>query len=254
VWRSLFFLLCFPQWAVATELQLSYAVESFYWEEFDANGNSLLDESGFRHLLVLSAEGAVNSRWLGDLRGRLLTGRVAYDGQDSLGNPVSTDTDYSGYGLEGGFSYLPAGTSPASGTGVRVALGAEAWERSLLGAGGYTERYSVAYGRVAGLFRAPPAWQAELGAKLPFATSESVNLSQYGFVEEIDLSPRGEPSLYATVRYRVNGRVGLQLGYDGYAFGKSDEDIVYNLDGNYYAVHQPKSDMHTLSVAVSVAL
>jgi hypothetical protein len=255
VWRTLYLLLLLPQWSIAAGVELSYGLESFYWEEFDGDGSSLLDESGFRHRLTLSLERPVAPAWLSDIEGHLTLGQVAYDGQDSVGDPVSTDTDYRGYGVEAGFSYFPEGLPlpQATGSGVRFSLGVDAWERRLLGAGGYDERYLVAYGRLAGLYRVS-AWRVAGGVKLPFAAFETVDLAEYGFVDEVNLQPKGRLSLYAQVGYRVNERVGLKLSYDGYAFDKSAEDVVYNLDGNYYAIHQPKSDMHTLTAAVSIAL
>ncbi|MEN8168887.1 MAG: hypothetical protein ABFS08_01520 [Pseudomonadota bacterium] len=249
-------LLLLPQWGGAEELRFSYGVESFLWEEFDDNGNLLLDETGFRHVFALRGENRFDSQWLGDFDAHVVFGTVAYDGQDQSGNPVSTNTEYSGYGLEVGFNYFPSEvpTGDAAGAGVRLALGMDVWDRNLLGAGGYNEHYMATYGRVAGVYVTPAVWQMEFGAKLPVAASESVDLSAYGFVDEINLNPKGQPSLYANFSYNINERFLVGLTYDGYAFAKSDEDIVYNLDGNYYAIHQPKSSMQTLTLSVSLSL
>ena len=179
MWRKMVWvLLLFPQWGLAEELHFSYGVESFLWEEFDNSGDLLLDESGFRHVFAINAENDFDPQWLSDLYAHVTFGTVAYDGQDSLGNPVSTDTDYSGYGMEVGFSYFPAGipTEVTAGAGVRVVLGLDVWDRTLLGSGGYNEHYMTTYGRVAGVYTASQAWRTELGAKLPIVTSESVDL------------------------------------------------------------------------------
>jgi hypothetical protein len=257
MWRKMILvLLLFPQWSVAEEIRFSYGVESFLWEEFDNSGNLLLDESGLRHLFALETENRFAPQWLSDLNAHITLATVAYDGENSDGDPVSTDTNYRGYGMEVGFNYFPkeVPVTGTTGAGVRLAFGVDAWDRNLLGAGGYSEHYITTYGRVAGVFMAPAAWRAEFGAKLPIVTLESIDLSAYGYVEEISLYPKGRPSLYASFFYRISERFGLKLAYDGYAFAQSDDDVVYNVDGNYYAIHQPKSAMHTLALAITLSL
>jgi hypothetical protein len=256
MWRLAVCLLLLPQWTLADEVHFSYGLQSFLWEEFDTNGNSLLDETGFRHVLELSTEIPIGPDWHSDISGHFTFGTVTYDGQDSNGDPVSTDTDYSGYGLEAGINYFPVeNSSQRKGEmGARFAAGMDIWERSLLGAGGYNEDYVAIYGRIAGVYHIPSAWRVELGAKVPFATYETVNLSDYGFVEEVELKPKGQPSLYARFVYPFNERFSLKCIYDGYRFNKSNADTVYNLNGRYYAVHQPESDMHTFTVAISLSI
>ncbi len=256
--RFVCLIVLFPQWAVAEELRLSYGVESFFWEEFNDRGDSLLDESGFRHLFSLDSESQISLRWNGDFNGHLFIGTVDYDGQDSLGNPVKTDTEYTGLGAEAGFSYLFNGRlndgDGAAQTALRLALGLEKWDRDLQGLGGYREKYLVSYGRVAGVYASPSLWRAELGVKQPISTSESIDLSAFGFVGDVELSPKGKTSMYANVSYRIDQRISLKLAYDGYLFDQSDDEIVYNLNGNYYAVHQPESRMRTISLNLSMAL
>jgi hypothetical protein len=249
-------LLLFPQWVVAGEMRFSYGVESFLWEEFDTGGVKLLDESGFRHVFKLAAESVLAPTWQSDLSAHVTFGTVAYDGQAQSGTPVSSDTEYSGYGLEVGISYFP-GQIPAgenAGAGVRLALGMDAWDRTLLGSGGYRENYRSTYGRAAAVYMVSSVWRVELGAKLPVNTSERVDLSAYGYVDEVNLNPKGQPSLYVTWHYQINERFGFNLNYDGYRFNRSDDDIIYNiLDGNYYAVHQPRSEMQTLGLVITIS-
>lgn len=258
MWRTLIWLLLLlPQWSVAGEMRLAYGVEDFLWEEHDARGNRLLDEAGFRQRLTLEGDNLLSSQWRADLAAHLFFGRVAYDGQDSVGNPVMTDTDYTGHALEVGLSFLPQGQwgEGQAASGLRLALGSDLWERTLRGAGGYSENYQVGYGRAAVLIAMPPMWRIELGAKLPLSVSERVDLSDYGFVENAKLRPKGRPSLYASLMYRLDDRLALRCAYDGYSFAKSEDEVIYNaVDGNYYAIHQPRSDMHTLLLGISVSI
>ena len=110
----------------------------------------MLDESGFRHLFSVDSEIALSPYWSSDFNGHLFIGTVAYDGQDSVGNPVKTDTDYLGLGGEAGFSYWfnerSNGSDGAAQAALRFALGLEKWDRDLQGPGGYREEYLVSYG------------------------------------------------------------------------------------------------------------
>jgi hypothetical protein len=248
-------LLLFSPWVAAEPMRLSYGLERFLWEEFDNGGQRLLDESGFRHVFALRGVNAHGLQLQSDFNASITFGTVAYDGQTQSGVPVSTDTDYRGYGLEAGITYFPGGEAAATGPGGRVALGLDTWERSLQGAGGYDEHYMVTYGRLAGVYAAPPVWWLEFGAKLPLAISERVDLSDYGYAGEVNLKPEGRPSLYLTWRYQLNARFDFSLSYDGYLFAKSDDEIVYNeIDGNYYAIHQPRSEMQTLGLTLTLSL
>ena len=243
----------FPQWAVAEEFRVSYGIESFLWEEFRSDGSELLDETGFRHVLALNSQTPLNQHWLSDLRAHVTFGTVAYDGwyQDQYGNllgKAQIDTEYTGYGLETGFSFIPTGgEGDKEGAGVRLALGLDTWERDLQGPGGYTEEYLVTYGRVAGVYSVLSNWRTEFGVKLPISTWESVDLSAYGYADKIKLKPKGKPSLYLKFFYPVSSRFGLNLTYDGYRFGKSDPDPATG----YY---QPKSNMDTYGLAISLLI
>ncbi|MCW8918202.1 MAG: hypothetical protein OQL08_05255 [Gammaproteobacteria bacterium] len=258
MWRRMSWLLVLlPAWVGAEEIQVSYAVERFLWEEFDNSGHKLLDESGFRHRVALHGKSAFNSKWQGDVTAGFAFGSVDYEGQTQSGVPVSTDTDYRGYGLEAGIGYFPGQLPSAgmAGAALRLALGLDGWERSLQGAGGYNEEYRVTYGRLAGVYLVPVAWRLELGVKLPLAVAERVDLSAYGYTDEVNLSPKGRPSLYLTWHYQISDRLTFSLDYDGYLFDKSDDDVVYNeIDGNYYAIHQPRSEMQTLGLAITLSL
>ncbi len=262
--RFVCLIVLFPQWAVAGEFRLSYGIESFLWQELDLDpaGHSL-KESGFRHVLALEAQNQHTSQWLSDIYAHMVFGDVDYDGWSSdtdingnLFNKVNIDTEYLGYGVDVGFSYFPSGVKggEAAGAGVRLALGLDKWDRDLQGPGGYREEYFVSYGRVAGVYASPSSWRTELGIKKPISTTETIDLSAYGFVGDVKLSPKGQASLYANVSYRINEQFGLKLAYDGYLFDQSDDEIVYNLDGYYYAIHQPESRMQTISLNVSMAL
>lgn len=250
------FMLLVPQSLWADEMAFSYGLESFYWEEFD-DGESLLDESGFRHVLGLDLVNRIDRHWSSDLRAHVTLGTVEYDGQYQSGEPVKSDTEYRGYGLEAGFHYFPRGQyrSESAQMGLRLAVGLDRWTRSIQGSGGYDEEYQATYGRVAMLYQLPDVWEFEFGVRVPNVVSEEIDLSDYGYVETIEINPKGQPTLYALFDYPITDDLAIKLRYDSYHFAESNSDIVYNrFDGQYYEVYQPKSDMQMLGLSVSLAL
>jgi len=160
-----------------------------------------------------------------------------------------------------GLSYFPAGLREGGerGLGGRVAVGVDAWERTLQGGGGYTERYLTTYGRIAALYRfpeasIPAATQLEFGLKVPGVTSEEIDLSAHGFVETVRLHPKGRSSLYSIASFRVNEYLGFRVRYDNYNFSPSDAETVSNVDGHDYAIHQPRSDMRRIGLDFILSL
>lgn len=256
MWRYIvWLLLLLPQWSAAEGVRLSYAVESFRWEEFDG-GESLLDETGFRHVLALEGERRLTSHWLAELAAHVNYGTVDYAGQDSEGNAAETETNYRGFGLEAALSMFPEEIQfdRQLVAGARLALGTDYWSRDLLGPGGYTERYQSIYTRAAAIIALPQAWRFELGAKWPALTTEKVDLGDYGIAQEIELQPKGQPSMYGKLTYHFDERFAVRFAYDAYAFDKSNSDSVYTVDGSRFIIHQPKSDLYTLSLGLVVTL
>lgn len=258
VWRKgAWLILLVPQWGFSEELSLSFGVERFVWEEFDSTGSRLLDESGNRHRIGIGGEQVLSADWMSDAELSYTSGTVRYSGQDSLGNLVSTDTRYQGYGVELGVSYYPSTATHdlSFKSGLRVALGGDWWERSLRGSGGYDEDYEVTYARLAALLKGKSGWSAELGIKRPLKTAEAIDLSEYGFVGEVNLEPKGTTSLYGNLSYRLDERWGVRFTYDGYVFEQSDPVRRYNvLTANNHLIWQPKSDMQTLTVEITYSL
>lgn len=249
-------LLLLPHWVAAETIDVSYGIEHFHWEEFTDNGESLLEESGLRHLVSVGSLMPYDKQWQIDIGAQFTLGTVEYDGQDSLGNSVSTDTEYHGAGLEIGFLYYPDG-APIEGEsrgGIKLALGTDYWLRRITGAGGYDEQYLTTYGRLAGIYSQPSGWSLEAGARLPLYTKERVDLSDYGFADTIVLNPKGRPSLYAVVDYRIDERFVLELRVDGYRFEQSDDVEAEDNSGSIYYFHQPRSEMNTVGLFLQVAL
>lgn len=239
------------QGAVANEIDIAGGIEYFQWAEFDSRGK-LLDETGWRNFVAVDAKSWLNHRWLSDLGGRFYSGTVEYDGQTQSGMPATTDTNYDGYQFELGVTYVEQELANTGRAGIRMAVGIDSWRRALLGPGGYVENYNVTYGRLASHYEAGGLWSFNLGAKYPFATSETVGLESIGFASDVTLHPKGVISTYADIRLRLGSRWETQIYYDSYRFAKSDSKKSYYLvDNKYYEVRQPQSNQDVLGIKIT---
>jgi len=253
---GLFVLLLLPQVGWTMDFRISAGSESFLWEEYDSDGSKLLEESGLRHFIGFDADSWLDSHWQSDFGGRVYSGTVDYDGQTQSGAPVTTDTDYDGHQFEAGFSYFPDNQNPLVAnkgrSGIRMAVGVDSWRRNLQGSGGYVENYTTTYGRVAAHYGGGGFWSFNLGAKYPFATSETVGLKDLGYASDVTLHPRGRFSLYADFALQFSRSWGMQVYYDSYRFAKSDPEPVYSpSDGTTYNVWQPEIRQDVLGAKLS---
>jgi len=249
-------LLLLPQLGWAMDFRISGGSESFTWGEYDTNGNKILDETGLRHFIAFDADSWIDSQWQSDFGGRVYSGTVDYDGQTQSGTAVTTDTDYDGIQFEAGFNYYPetAGQLDRNSgrLGIRMAVGADNWRRSILGSGGYMENYSGTYGRVGAHFGGAGFWSFNLGVKYPFAVSESVGLKDIGYASDVTLHPQGRFSVYGDLSLRFSRSWGMSLYYDSYRFAKSDPESVYSpIDSVTYNVWQPESRMDIFGAKLS---
>jgi len=105
------------------------------------------------------------------------------------------------------------------------------------------------------LSRRTTGWFARAAVKSPFHLRE--RLSGFyldGACEDVQLSPGKNDTVSFTLGYRFRGNATLSLDYDGYLFSASPKELVRCEKGAWLEVHQPRSEMKTLSLRYSVAL
>jgi len=199
------------------QFDVGVGFEQFRWREYDSSGNQLLEEKGPRFVIHGNYE-----NWLpgGAVFGGLADiyfGTVDYDGQTQSGTPVQTDTDYSGFRLEGGGGYLwPVGNH---GIGIVGSLGFDSWIRTLQDSYtstgtyvyGYEEDWFTFYSRIAAAWNyRSGTWQQRLraGWKYPFYTENHV--PDLG----VTLEPKAGPSYFINwdARWPVSRTMALGLG------------------------------------------
>ncbi len=249
---ALFFSATFISVSWADEIDIVAGVESFKWEEFEESGRSLLDETGRRYFVGVKGVDKLDSDWLVDFGGRLYTGNVDYDGETQpVVYPITTQTDYIGLRMELGFTHTIDTVEGAVDSAwlLRLALGLDQWRRSLQDTSiptgeiveGYDEYYFSNYARSGIQFRREDGFVIGAGAKIPFYTSEEIDLGNVS----ITLHPKGQWSLFAHMDVPINPRWGIEVIYDTYRFARSDSVRVGS-----YIVWQPESHQDTLSAAV----
>lgn len=229
--RALFALLALvgagPAGAV-TELDISVGVEYFTWEEFSDSGDKLLDETGSRKFVGIVASNPMNQVWSSDFGGRLYSGTVDYDGENTAAGAVASETDYNGFELELGFQ-RHLGKRRELGRGVwllRFGLGVEQWRRSVLDShltdgtpvAGYVEHYNSNYATLGASYRQQGLWGFSVGAKAPFYTT----VERDNGTDPVTLNPEGRLSLFAEAELSLAERWSVALDYDSYRFAKSD--------------------------------
>jgi hypothetical protein len=205
------------------DFTFSAGTELFQLVEYDRN-ERLLDEDGLRFFAALDVEEKIAPFWRIGFFGKLYSGWVAYDGQLQSGIPYKSDTDYNGWNVEAALTRAIKTESINgidSGWWLRLTLGHDWWRRNLRGTSGYNEDYGITYSRL-GAFYNNNNWRLQAGVKYPFHTAEKVNLSKFGYDDDLRLSPPGDFSLYAQANYRFSPSWGIGLHYDGYRFSRSD--------------------------------
>ncbi len=234
--------------AEADEGNVYVLIESFTWKEYDDNGSRLLRESGPLFGVGASFKSvAPGGPAAFTARGEFYGGITDYDGQTQSGTPVTTETEYVGYKVEGtlGLRLFSAGElrfEPFAGLGYRW------WLRDIQDTAnsvGYEERWWSIYGRIGirgdRAFSPRERFFATAGVILPFYSENKADLSAFGF-GDISLEPEGSPSFFAEAGY---GRDTLKVGifYEGLRFSKSDPVTSGN-----YIFWQPESEADTLGI------
>lgn len=235
---------------------IGIGAEYFTWREYGDSGARLLKETGPRVVATLEVDRVQDGRWEYGFRGRLYSAKVDYDGQAmETGEPVATQTDYSGASMEMTFTRFGGdGVGGRSPWFFRFGFGLDAWRRNLLDSGavsGYVERYSTAYYRFGPGYGDSSRWDLWGGIRLPFWTRETVGWSRFGY-DDLHLEPQGDFSLFASLRYRMAPHWDLHAYYDSYRFKKSDseaETINGVKTGNL--LRQPESQQDTVGAYVA---
>ncbi len=235
------------------DASLNLGVENFRWQEFDDRGQRLLTEQGPRLVAGLGLGNSVNKGkgWIYELQLQGYFGKVDYDGQDSNGIFTSSDTNYEGWRAEFMTGLRKTSSRSALAADLLLGVGADTWKRDIddssnangAAVGGFTEEYTVYYGRVGAAIlwphRAAESY-FQVGAKRPFSIDEDVD------VFNVTLSPGEEWSAYAAYELRLRGGKGVSLVrfyYDSFRFSKSDSKTV-----GLSTVWQPESDFDVWGV------
>ena len=244
----------------APDTTVNAGVELFRWQEFDTDGTRLLTEFGPRLFIsgVLSNKDRTESGFIYDASIKGYSGNVDYDGQDSNGVATTSETMYSGFGLdiEGGFRAVNDMDMD-----ILAGIGMNVWEREIKDninangnpVSGITEEYSIQYLMLA--LGVPHRFAhangyLKLGFKRPFATDEDVDDFN------VSLSPGKEFSGVAS--YKIifdsdeNGRgliSSVLFYYDSLRFSKSSDEVAV-INNVPLQVRQPKSNLEVVGIAI----
>ncbi|UCH52370.1 MAG: hypothetical protein JSW09_07000 [Pseudomonadota bacterium] len=237
-----------------------------HWEELDAGGTRLLEETGPRLRATLAWDNfsRPKSGLLNRFEANFYFGRADYDGQTITGIPATTDNYYVGYGGEamGGWRF-----GDTKGIDLLGALGVDVWRRDIrngttnsgLPTQGYIEDYLIAFGRLGlGAYYMSEDWQAHLalGAKRPLWTYERVYLSDAGYDRDITLRPGKETSGFVRLQVdfgpgEASRRVFAALFYDSWRFGASNTETASSGAGTV-SFMQPESHMDVIGLEVGM--
>lgn len=244
------------EWTVIT------GVEQFNWQEFDADGERLLEETGYRYIAGLEKLTEGDAGLLLEMAGKVYGNWVNYDGQTQDGVPFTSKTGYAGlqFELKPLFRTKP-GLLENHYLDYTAAFGIDYWFRDIHGGtditgravGGAREEYFITYLRLG--FRLTPdsaanRWNGGGGLKYPVYTYEKAYLTLNGFDSDAILRPDPDFTLYGEAGYRFNERWSVSLLYDSYTFNKS-ATVAVSKGGAPGEVHQPKSVQQTIGLTVS---
>lgn len=241
--------------AQAEDFRGTAGVEYFSWREYIPSCPRVLEERGPRFFAGL--EGSVGDHPARDVRlqGIFYAARVLYDGFDQFCQPLMAGTGYLGLTGELDATHWP-GAAPSHSRmarfGLNLGLGADIWRRTIIAAGGYSEDYVLAYTRLGLAAKRGDRWTAAAGVKYPFLTHEVAHLRETGFSSDASLTPRGDYSLYANIRYQVPGRNTFLIYYDSYRFNASDPVSIGACPTLPCSVHQPTSHQDTVGLSVII--
>jgi len=153
------------------------------------------------------------------------------------GTPVQTTTDYkNGFSNEGRLIYR-AGTLD-----YIAGLGYDMWDRQINGAGGYTEKYEILYGKLGVGIHPNESFSIGAGVKQSLSNTEKVAL--FGAT----ITPGSSTSLYIDANYQLSPEWKVSGYYDSWRF-KASGLAATNIAGVW--VQQPKSDMDSIGIRLS---
>ncbi|WP_455205758.1 hypothetical protein [Kaarinaea lacus] len=213
--------------------------ENFQWEEFDRNGSKLLKESGNR-FVIAAFLGNTYQQTQGfiyrvDLKSYF--GEVDYEGGTWDGVAAQSETDYTGFGLEGEAGYRLGTLTGSFGWDISARVGFDIWSRDINDTfdvsgryvKGYTEVYTIQNLRLG----TGPSWNVGrwnarfiAGGKYPFATNEFIGEDELGYDDDLNLEPKGKWSPFFNFYnyFQLSDKVLLVVDvyYDTYQFDPSD--------------------------------
>ncbi len=245
------------------ELRVTAGVERFSWGEY-SGGSKLLDESGPRYALGLTWLMEGQSGLLCGYNGKFYFNDVTYNGRDSNGAALSSNTGYQGMLNEGVLHYRVESDIKPDETDrhyldLVTGLGLDYWVRDIKGSGGisgYKETYMIGFLR-AGLVMLPVKNGLEVAAgfKYPLYLNEKAGFQSAGLADaDLVLTPKPDLSYYGSIGWRFENAVSVTFDFDSYRFKESDP-VSYTVGGVAAAnpMVQPESRMevYTLKVGYS---
>ncbi len=259
----------------AADWHMSLGGEYFTWHENEVGGREVVEETGPRFFIEIGGREEPGS---GDILTSFITrfygAKVLYDGETTGAGapvPVFSDSIYAGWATELKFDVLLTDSFHVKGEQsdwyLSTAIGYEEWLRDIKDAhvpgmgtiSGYPEVYQVPYVKLGLNYYVIKSTNFNLGIKYPLVVNEEVGLTSQGFTNPI-LSPEPQPSLYASVIFRLSKSIGLHFFYDSYYFKASPQEILYDANGTMVTdssgdavrVYQPESHQDSVGVLVSI--
>lgn len=211
--------------------------QSFVWEEF-LNGDKLLKEDG--PIIGIGGEIQLN---LGESfifigQAEFFGGDVDYDGSvqeaDGTLTPTKSTTTYRGGSIAGKIG-TPIALGKSAELIPHIGLGARIWERTLdtsyddryIGDNGYIEDWAMLHGTLGATISFPLGEKftgfATAELRLPLDTTETVDLSNVGGDDDVDLEPEANLSFFAEAGI-ARGMFFASLYIETLDFDESDID------------------------------
>jgi hypothetical protein len=237
----------------ARALDLSIQAHHFTWEERDADGRQLLEESGPLLGLGVSDDYRLRENLTWQNSGELFLGEVDYDGSTQLGEPLRTTTAYYGGMAQSRLRWNLAERDDTQ-TGPLGGLATRAWLRRLDNSArdnnGYDEAWWMVYG-VLGWFVEQPLDQhhhlfAEAALRLPLYNNARYSLVGPEGDGNVAVEPGREWSYEAAAGLRTT-RWRLALAYETFSFGRSASKPLPPFE-----IFQPESEGRQLSLRISL--
>ena len=231
---------------------IALGLEYFRWQEFLSNGQRLLTEQGPRAVLRLDYDAGARlpQRYILRFRAKAYAGLVDYNGQDSNGYFVASDTDYRG--LQGELQVgLRRQLSAQRSLALMTAVGADVWRRRIADSSnslaqpvsGFLEDYRLTFARIGlasehrqGRYLTTFA----LGLRRSLSVDEDITIS----AQALRLHPGRNWSAYAGMTFQ-SGRRQIEISYEGLRFDPS----AAVLTAGSVLVWQPRSEADIITIS-----